>query len=285
MLKTIIFSMAVTACISASTADSNKPVTKLINYKIVDNSKLKMRIYYPPNWKSGGQKLPAVVFFFGGGWVGGSIGHLSRQAKHLAQRGMIAICPQYRTRKSHKVTPDKCLEDAKSAMRYVYSNADKLGIDKTRIAAGGGSAGGHLAAATAFCKGFNAPDDDLKINCQPVALVLFNPVIDNSEKGYGYSRVDKFWKDFSPLHNIGKNTMPVLFMIGDKDTLIPLATAKAFKEKIDSNGGRCELIIYPKSGHGFFNYSKKGKKNKYYSKTINDMDKFMVDLGFIAKQK
>ncbi len=285
MLKTIIISMVVTTCINASAAAANKPVTKLIDYKIVDNSKLKMRIYYPPNWKPGSRKLPAVVFFFGGGWIKGTIHHFSRQAKYLAQRGLIAICPQYRTMKSHKVTPDKCLKDAKSAMRYVYNNADRLGIDKTRIAAGGSSAGGHLAAATAFCTGFNAPDDDLKINCRPVALILFNPVIDNSKTGYGYKRVKKFWKAFSPLHNIGKNNMPVLFMIGDKDTLIPLATAKAFKEKIDANGGHCKLIVYPGAGHGFFNYTKKGEKSKYYSKTINDMNKFLVDLGFIVKQK
>lgn len=281
MLKTIFFSIVTAICVSASAINSNKPIIKLINYKIVNNSKLKMKIYYPPNWKSKSKKLPAVVFFFGGGWQSGSLTQMSRQAKHLAMRGMIAICPQYRTKKSHNVTPDKCLEDAKSAMRYVYSNAHKLGIDKNKIAAGGGSAGGHLAAATAFCKGFNAPGDNLKIPCKPVALVLFNPVIDNSTKGYGYKYVQKFWKNFSPLENISKNKMPVIFMIGDKDSLIPISTAKAFKNKIEKNGGSCELIIYPRAKHGFFNYSKKGKKSKFYPKTINDMDKFMVAQGFI----
>ena len=281
MFKTIICLIVTAACISALAAKSNKPVIRSIKYKKVGKSNLKMKIYYPPNWKTGEKKLPAIVFFFGGGWKSGSWGQFSRQAKYLSKRGMIAICPQYRTAKSHETTPDKCLEDAKSAMRYVYKNADKLGIDKTKIAAGGASAGGHLAAATAFCKGFNATGDDLKINSKPMALVLFNPVIDNSEKGYGYSRVKQYWKEYSPMHNINKNNLPVLFLIGDKDSLIPTSTAKKFKELIDKNGGSCKLIIYPGAGHGFFNYVKKGKKSKYYPKTIEDMDKFMIDLKFI----
>lgn len=196
---------------------------------------------------------------------------------------MIAVCAQYRTKASHKVTPDKCLEDAKSAMRYLYSHANELGIDNKKILAGGGSAGGHLAAATAFCEGFNASDDDLSISCKPVALVLFNPVIDNGPEGYGYKRVKAFWENFSPLHNISMNTIPVLFMVGDNDKYIPLTTARAFKNKIEENGGRCKLIIYRGASHGFFNYSKRGKKSPYYKKTINDMDKFLVGLGIINK--
>ena len=70
------------------------------------------------------------------------------------------------------------LADAKSAMRYVYKNAAALGIDASKIAAGGISAGGHLAAATAFSKGFDDPADDLQVNCKPSALALIVPVID-----------------------------------------------------------------------------------------------------------
>lgn len=279
----LIIAILVMVSHTINAADSAKPVTKVLDYKTVGDVKLKMRVYYPPNWKPGGKKLPAVVFFFGGGWISGNWGHFGRQSEHLAKRGMIAICPQYRTQKSHNVTPDKCLEDAKSAMRYVYKNADKLGIDKTRIAAGGGSAGGHLAAATAFCKGFDAVEDDKSITCKPVALVLFNPVIDNSEKGYGYKRVKDYWQKFSPLHNIGKTKITVLFMVGDHDHLIPVATAKAFKKAIDDNGGRCNLIIYPGASHGFFNYGKKNQE-QFHEMTIQAMDDFLVKLGYISKK-
>jgi acetyl esterase/lipase len=291
MKKVIAMSLSLvvagTVCIAKTSKKQTTTNKKTLIYKTAGNVRLTMDIYYPLKFDpvKSNKKLPAVVFFFGGGWVGGTKGHFRRQGQYLAKRGMIAICPQYRTKKSHKVTPDKCLQDAKSAMRYVYANAAKLGIDKKRILAGGGSAGGHLAAAVTFCEKFNAPDDDLKVECKPKALILFNPVIDNSDKGYGHDRVKKYWKDFSPMHNIGKNPPPTLFLLGDHDKLVPVATAENYKAIMETNGGRCDLIIYKGAGHGFFNYTKRGKKSPFYSKTIKAMDKFLISLGYLQSAK
>ena len=162
---------------------------KIIVYKTVGDAELKMKVRYPQDWKAGGEKLPALLLFHGGGWNGGDLNHLWRQAHQLALRGMITITPGDRTRSVHDVGPDKCLEDAKSAMRYVRSHAEELGIDETRIAAGGGSAGGHLAAALAFTVGFNAADDDLSVGTRTEALLLLNPVIDNGPGGFGHDMV------------------------------------------------------------------------------------------------
>ncbi len=288
MKKLIYTSLALilagTIC-AAKTKKRNKYSNmKTLIYKTVGDAKLEMDVYYPPKFDpaKSEEKLPAIVFFFGGGWSGGTKTHFSSQSEYLAKRGMIAICPQYRTKKSHNVTPDKCLQDAKSAMRYVYANAAKLGIDDKKILAGGGSAGGHLAAATAFCEKINDPADDLKIPCKPKALVLCNPVIDNGEKGYGHDRVKTYWKDFSPLHNISKNPPPALFMLGDHDKLIPVATGESFKKAIEKNGGKCELIIYKNVGHGFFN---RGREGNYHSQTLKAIDKFLTDLGYLKPKK
>ena len=62
----------------------------------------------------------------------------------------------------------------------------RLGIDPKRIAAGGGSAGGHVAAATGVCNGFEDPDDsNAEVSSKADALLLFNPVYDNGPEGYG----------------------------------------------------------------------------------------------------
>jgi acetyl esterase/lipase len=65
----------------------------------------------------------------------------------------------------------------KSALLWVRKKANELGLDANRSAAGGSSAGGHLAAATATVNGFDGKSDDLKISAAPNALVLFNPAL------------------------------------------------------------------------------------------------------------
>ncbi len=141
---------------------------------------------------------------------------------------MVAICAEYRTKKSHGTPPFECVKDAKSCVRWIRKNAKDLGIDGNRIAAAGGSAGGHLAAATATVANFDE-DKDKSISCIPNALVLFNPVFDNGPDGYGYERVKDQYKKFSPIDNIKKGLPPTLVMLGTKDRLIPVKTAEKFK--------------------------------------------------------
>src|SRR5690606_21290442 len=150
-----------------------------IVYKTVGDRELKLAIEKPADWKASDQR-PAIVFFFGGGWVGGSPGQCQRQSEYFATRGMVGIRVDYRTiPKADKGPPIVCCADAKSAMRYVRSHAKELGIDPQRIAAAGGSAGGHLAAFVGMVAGQDDPQDDLKVSPRADALVLFNPVFDN----------------------------------------------------------------------------------------------------------
>ena len=138
--------------------------------------------------------------------------------------------------------------------RAIRSNAKIFNIDPDKLVAGGASAGGHLAAATAFIEGYNDENDVLEIDPKPNALVLFNPVIDNGPNGYGYERIGDAYTTFSPIHNIKKPVPPTIFFLGDQDHHIPVATAEAFKSKIEAQGGVCEVHIYKGEGHGFFNY-------------------------------
>lgn len=82
-------------------------------------------------------------------------------------------------------------------------------------------------------------------------MILFNPVIDNGPSGYGFDRIGKEYKDFSPLHNIHKSMPPTTIFIGTKDRLIPLETIKYYKKSMDLLGVRCDLHLYENEGHGF----------------------------------
>lgn len=250
-----------------------------IRYKQIDTVNLYLEIYRPEK-KEIRKPLPAIVFFFGGGWRNGDRHHFLEQAKYFSKRNMVCILADYRTESKHGTSPFIALEDAKTAMRYVRSNADDLGIDPNRITASGGSAGGHLAAATAFIQKYNDPNDDISVDCKPNALILFNPVIDNGPAGYGYERIGSAYKDFSPLHNIQKDPPPTIFFLGTKDRYIPVETAAYYQTVMEKTGGRCEIHIYKDKIHGFFNPQFKDM----YKETVFETDKFLQSLGYLNKQ-
>lgn len=261
-----------------SQATTSEPTpSEMVPYKQGPDYTLNLHVFLPE--KSGRQELrPAMVFFFGGGWVRGTPSQFYPFCQRLANRGMVAFSAEYRVEQTHGTPPTACVEDGKSAMRWVRQNARRWNIDPERIAAGGGSAGGHVAAATAFLDGYNDPQDDLSISCQPSALVLFNPVIDNSPDGYGSERAPDHWESFSPLHNIGDHAPPTLFMLGTEDQLVPVSTGQAFCQKIRAAGARCQLELYEGAAHAFFNY---GRPGGFYEQTAAAMEGFLFRLGYL----
>jgi carboxylesterase type B len=67
-------------------------------FKTTPQGELKLRIYEPA---SGGENRPCAVFFFGGGWKGGSLLQFGKHCEFLASHGYVAITPQYRTEQGH----------------------------------------------------------------------------------------------------------------------------------------------------------------------------------------
>jgi acetyl esterase/lipase len=248
-------------------------------YKEVNATKLLMDVYYPEKIDSS-KVYPAMVFFFGGGWVSGDVSQFINQANYFSKRGMVCFLVDYRTKSKNNTTPFECVKDAKSAIRFIRKRASYFRVDTTKIIASGGSAGGHLAAATALIDSFSEATDDLSISCIPNALVLFNPVIDNGPGGYGFEKIKDAYKHFSPLHNIKKGAPPTIIFIGTNDKHIPIETVAYYKKVMEKVGSRCELKIYDGQNHGFFNY----KNLEYYKKTVMDADAFLLSLGYLKNE-
>jgi acetyl esterase len=248
-------------------------------YKEINGKKLLLEIHSPQQLKDG-VKYPAIVFFFGGGWNSGDRQHFIHHAKYFSQRGIVCFLADYRTKNDSQTTPFESVRDAKSAMRFVRKNAANFNVDPTKIITAGGSAGGHLAAATAFITDYNETTDDLNVSPIPNALVLYNPVIDNGPGGYGYERVGDAYKQFSPLHNIQKNAPPTIFFLGTQDALIPTETAEYYAKIMEKVGNRCDLKLYGGQIHGFFNY----QNIEYYKMTVSATDKFLQSLGYLTEK-
>ena len=247
-------------------------------YKSTDNARLHLHCFFPPNQQRSDQR-PAIVFFFGGGWINGTPQQFVPHCRHLASRGMVGITAEYRVKSRHGTSPFECVQDGKSAIRWLRRQATQLGIDQDRIAAGGGSAGGHVAAVAGNVRGLEDPHEDTSISSQPNALVLFNPVYDNGPGGYGHQQMQERWRDISPLHNIRRGAPPTIVFLGTKDQLIPVSTAEKYKSLMAKAGSRCDLHLYENQTHGFFN---RGRKNGRYGETLRAMDKFLISLGWLS---
>ncbi len=256
-------------------------------FKSIGDVKLRLFAFKPEGHKAT-DKRPAVVFFFGGGWTNGTPSQFAPHCQYLASRGMVGITAEYRIKSRHSATVPQCVADAKSAVRWVRANAQKLGVDPDRIAAGGGSAGGHLGGCVGVVPGLDEASEDQSISSRPNAMVLFNPVMatapaDELSQQYKQGmerRREQFGGDpkvVSPLHHIQKDQPPMIMFFGSADRL--LESSVLFDKSYRAVDNHCELKIWDGPGHGFFNFGREG--NKYFIETCREMDRFLVSLGYL----
>lgn len=254
--------------------DLTKPQS--FTYKTAKEAELAMHVHFPKEWQPG-EKRPAIVFFFGGGWTNGRVEQFEPQAAYLASRGMVAARADYRVKSRHNVTPAACVEDAKSAVRWLRRNAVLLGIDPERIVAAGGSAGGHIAACTALTDGLDAPNEDRTVSSRPNALVLFNPVLNFEGVPNLAERVgndEKLVRLLSPTRHLTKATPPTLILFGTEDRL--LRQGEAFLARAKEQDQRTELFTAEGEGHGFFN------RSPWRERTLKRADEFLASLGYLT---
>lgn len=251
----------------------DKPET--FTYKKTEQADLKIHVHFPADWKAADER-PAIVFFFGGGWRAGNVRQFRPQATYLAKRGMVAARADYRVKSRHGVTPDACVEDAKSAVRWLRENAAKLGVAPDRIVASGGSAGAHIAACTRLTPGLEAEGEDTAVSSEPNLLVLYNPVLKLAGIPRLVERVggdEKLAKQISPTLHLEKSTPPTLLLYGTDDRLIE--QGREFMEKAKQLGVRCEMYEAEGQGHGFFN------RPPWLPRTTRRVDKFLRSAGYL----
>lgn len=228
---------------------------EIVVYKTVETEKgafdLKLHFFQPVT--STDANRACILLFHGGGWNNGDPTRVYSAARQWAERGLVAIAVEYRVRDIHGGNALDSVRDAKSAMRWVRSRAVELRIDPNRIAAGGTSAGGHLAMACATLTAFDEPGEDNTVSCVPDALVLLSPVLDNGpDGGYGHHKreVRENWQDFSPFHNIRKGVPPTLISFGTEEArYLRIEIAEELKQKMEALGSRCELVILEGATH------------------------------------
>jgi acetyl esterase len=305
ILLTTAALLAASSFVRAEEADPPEPVTSWIYppempgsrvevYRKVGDVELNAWIFEPHSDVV--ESRPAIVFFFGGGWRGGTPGQFLPHCQYLAERGMVAISVDYRVKSRNDSSPQDAVEDAKAAIRWVLKNATRLGVDPDRVVASGGSAGGHLAAATGLVPGFESGDSN--VSSQPNAMVLFNPAVILARTDGEQLLSEEKLKDIgerclgrpeeiSPFHHMRADLPPSIIFHGTNDDAVLFPTVVAFRDRMTKLGNRCELKAFEGQPHGFFNAGRgKGKPreeaNRYFHKTTKLMDGFLVSLGYLS---
>jgi acetyl esterase len=230
---------------------------------------LPARIYRPEGAAPTG---PVIVFFHGGGWVIGSIqSHDNTCGRLAAESGCTVISVEYRLAPEHRFPAP--LEDAYAATAWVAEHADELGLDASRLAVAGDSAGGNLAAAVSLlARERGGPAIAFQLLVYPVTEVGVQSAsrIENGDKGYLLSSraMDWFEEQYlggvdgvdwraAPLRAEDLTGLPPAFVLTAE--LDPLRDeGEAYAARLEAAGVPTAVHRADGMVHGFFSFPVEG---------------------------
>jgi acetyl esterase len=212
-----------------------------------------LRVIWPHGIDAARTPMPTVVYFHGGGWVVGDLDSHHMHAVRIAnETGSVVVNVDYRLAPEHRFPC--AFDDCWVATQWVAANMDRLGQDATRLAVGGDSAGGNLAAAVAV----RARDAGLALKAQ----LLLYPATDLTRLG-GTPEIAYLGEDSktvgrdpraSPLHAASLTGLAVAIIgVGPHDFLYK--DNLAYAAALQAAGTEVRLRVFPSLNHGFFSYT------------------------------
>jgi acetyl esterase/lipase len=247
---------------------------------------LHLDLYLP---KSGAGPFPAVVYIHGGGWRIGNKLAFRRQAVHMATRGFVGACIEYRLLGEAKYPA--AVYDAKAAVRWLRANAAQYRINPNKIGAAGGSSGGHLAAmlgTTHRVKELEGGGGNSGFSSRVQAVVAFNPALDLVELGKKGIRVGRqlnpvfqflgvryeaqpqLYAEASPITHVARDSAPFLLLHGTDDEAVPYEQSVEMLNRLKQARVRAELFTAQGAGHGFY------QGILWYEETLKKMEEFFT---------
>lgn len=228
------------------------------------------------------EKKPAILFVTGGGFINANKDNGIQLRMHLAENGYVVGSISYRVAPTAKF-PEP-LEDVKAAIRYLKANADRFGIDPSRVGIVGGSAGGYLTAmagTTSSTKMFDR-GENLQVTSDVKAAVDLYGLSDLTQIGSDFSAdvqarhrsagaTEALWVNGSPvfggrdggiladkqaveaanpIHYISKTSAPMLLMHGTSDTVVSPSQTDLLYQALQKSGIPSERYLVTGAAHG-----------------------------------
>jgi acetyl esterase len=224
----------------------------------VTGAALKFRRYRPLGVESAaaGGRLPTLIYYHGGGWVIGNIETHDSTCRRIANKSRCqVISVDYRLAPEHPFpTP---IEDSLAAFRHIRDNAAVYEADPARLAVGGDSAGGNIAAVVCQdCKQTGEP--------MPAFQMLIYPATDARRQtpsrrlfadGYFLTQdlMDWFWKAYAPADALS-GLPPAFVLTAGFDPLRD--EGRAYADRLIDAGVKTTYVNYPGTIHGFFSLTR-----------------------------
>ncbi len=250
-------------------------VTLDLSYADNDNPRQRLDLLLPKERQ--GERLPVLAYIHGGAWKGGQkkAGHWQLM-RYVATGKFAGVTIGYRL-SGEAIWPAQ-IHDCKAGIRWIRANAEKYGLDASRILVWGHSAGGHLSSMlgttgeVAALEGAIGPHTDESSRVQAV-LNFFGPsdflqmdahrrpdglVHDSADSpesklvGGPIQEHPEKVATANPITYVSPDDPPFLSIHGTADRLVPAHQSKILHRALEAGGVKTQLYLVPEGGHGGF---------------------------------
>ena len=214
-----------------------------------------MDVYLPDGDATG---RPAIMFIHGGAWSAGSKDAYTAAAQRFARSGYVTATSESRLLPEGRFP--KNAQECLCALSWLRGHADAYGLDPTRIAVLGYSAGGHLASLVGVAgeRSELAPDCAAGPTAPPAAVVSGAGPQDLRDSdasvvedllGGSESAIPETYALASPMAQVGSGEPPFLLFHGDGDWIVPVEQSRDMRDALVAAGNRAELLELGGVGH------------------------------------
>lgn len=231
-----------------------------IVYRVVDDRQLHLDVLRP-----GRPNGAAIVYLHGGGWRNGSKNSGRNLLDPLVEHGYTCFAVNYRL-----VTPEENkhpsqVHDVQHAVRWVRANAERYGIDSSKVAALGTSAGGHLAGMLGVTDTWTYPGIELEAHSSRVNAVIalcgsFDLTVEHPNESIQQNVVNfigeppevapEKYRAASPAHHADRKSAPFLLFHSHVDSAVPFDQSQRMHDALVQAGSESKLIGFDNCGHG-----------------------------------
>ncbi|WP_435206884.1 alpha/beta hydrolase [Micromonospora sp. bgisy143] len=217
------------------------------SYRAADGSELPLLVFEPAE---GTPPRAGIVLFHGGALRRGSPDGLAPHCRALASRGILAVSAGYRLLDQGATSIDDCLGDVRRAVARFGRLAASRGLDASRLASGGSSAGAHLAMLAALTAPERGVPAVVALNPAGLDLGALAPEAQRRlERQVGLDAGRLI--EYSLIERVRPGSPPTQIHHGTRDEVEPIDSARRFRDAMTRAGNECALLEYEDAAHGF----------------------------------